>query len=114
MYVGVGGGARERPLAQSARFRRNDSVRTGARRTVRTDRSPTRAGHARATRRFGYCDPQCSYDNYVYVPPGADADTVYLSGDNEYNENNYGPVAPAARTAAACCSRRTRACTSRT
>jgi hypothetical protein len=38
---------------------------------------------------FGYCDPQCSYDNYVYVPKGADPDTVYLSGDNEYNENNH-------------------------
>ena len=38
---------------------------------------------------FGYCDGQCSYDNYVYVPPGADANTVYLSGDNEYNENNF-------------------------
>jgi hypothetical protein len=38
---------------------------------------------------FGYCDPQCSYDNYVYVPPGADADTVYLSGDNEYSENDF-------------------------
>ena len=38
---------------------------------------------------FGYCDGQCSYDNYVYVPKGADPDTVYLSGDNEYNENNY-------------------------
>ena len=38
---------------------------------------------------FGYCDGQCSYDNYVYVPPGAGPDTVYLLGDNEYNENNY-------------------------
>ena len=38
---------------------------------------------------FGFCDPQCSYDSYVYVPPGADADTVYLSGSNQYNENNY-------------------------
>ena len=72
---------------------------------------------------FGYCDGQCSYDNYVYVPPGADADTVYLSGDNEYTENNWGPnspfccpdnPAPVARTAAASCSRPTPACTSRT
>ena len=36
---------------------------------------------------------------------------VYLSGDNEYNENNTGP---AARTAAPCCSPPTPACTSRT
>ena len=45
---------------------------------------------------FGYCDAQCSYDNYVYVPPGADADTVYLSGDNEYNENNWARTARSA------------------
>ena len=41
---------------------------------------------------FGYCDGQCSYDNYVYVAAtgaGADADIVYLSGANQYNENNY-------------------------
>ena len=43
---------------------------------------------------FGFCDPQCSYDSYVYVPPGADADTVYLSGANQYNENNWGPISP--------------------
>ena len=45
---------------------------------------------------FGYCDGQCSYDNYVYVPAahapnsGSDPDTVYLSGVNQYNENNTG------------------------
>jgi len=47
---------------------------------------------------FGYCDLQCSYDNYVYAPAnpenaprsGADYNVVYLSGANQYNENNTG------------------------
>ena len=87
MYVGVGGGG---PFA---RFRRNDAVRTASAATVAgtwidlTSNNVTTnpAGYSS----FGYCDPQCSYDNYVYVPPGAGPDTVYLLGDNEYNENNY-------------------------
>ena len=86
MYVGVGGGA-----GQFARFMRSDSVRTGAPTyTTLTNPVPDTPGYSS----FGYCDPQCSYDNYVYVPPGADANTVYLSGDNEYNENNFGPGPP--------------------
>ena len=43
----------------------------------------------------GFCDPQCNYDSYVYVPRKADgtahdANTVYLLGDNEYNEAGLG------------------------
>ncbi len=71
MYVGVGGGE---PLAQFARFMRSDSVRTGAVAAVH-DAHERRPGHA-GLLEYGYCDPQCSYDYYVYVPPGADADTV--------------------------------------
>ena len=91
MYVGVGGGGvvralpaqRQRPHARGrGRGRRAGSTLTSA--------VPDTPGYSS----FGYCDPQCSYDNYVYVPPGADADTVYLSGANEYNENNWGPNSP--------------------
>jgi len=91
MYVGVGGGA-----GQFAKFRRNDDVRNTPAATVQgtwidlTNAVPDTPGYSS----FGYCDPQCSYDNYVYVPPGASADTVYLSGDNEYDENNFGPGPP--------------------
>jgi len=75
-------------VAQFARFLRSDSVRTGTPAFVTlTSAVPDTPGYSS----FGFCDPQCSYDSYVYVPPGADADTVYLSGDNEYNENNFGP-----------------------
>jgi hypothetical protein len=88
MYVGVGGGA-----GQFARFRRNDAVREVPAATVAAswidltsnDVENNPAGYSS----FGYCDGQCSYDNYVYVPPGAGPDTVYLLGDNEYSENNY-------------------------
>ena len=82
MYVGVGGGT-----GQYARFLRSDSVRTGAVAPFvnLTNPVPDTAGYSS----YGYCDPQCSYDNYVYAPPGADADTVYLSGDNEYSENDW-------------------------
>jgi hypothetical protein len=40
------------------------------------------------------------YDNYIYAPAGhfpnsgASPDVVYLLGDNEYNENNWGPNSP--------------------
>ena len=86
MYVGVGGGA-----GQFAKFMRSDSVRTGAASfTTLTNPVPDTPGYSS----YGYCDPQCSYDNYVYAPPGADANTVYLSGDNEYSENNWGPKSP--------------------
>jgi hypothetical protein len=86
MYVGVGGGA-----GQPARFRRNDDVRNAAAATVQTGWLTLTSSTVNSPgySSFGYCDPQCSYDNYVYVPPGADADTVYLSGDNEYNENDF-------------------------
>lgn len=86
MYVGVGGGG------VYARFRRNDAVRLNPAAATRaawvdlTSNNVTTnpAGYSS----FGYCDGQCSYDNDVYVPPGAGADTVYLLGDYEYNENN--------------------------
>lgn len=85
MYVGVGGGG------IVAHFQRNDAVRSApaagvlASWQVLTNPTPNTPGYSS----FGYCDGQCSYDNYVYVPPGAGADVVYLLGDNEYNENNY-------------------------
>ena len=99
MYVGVGGGtvpdgpdAGTAPDPVTAQFLRSDSVRTGAPAafTALTNLMPDTPGYSS----FGYCDPQCVYDNYVYVPPGAGPDTVYLSGDNEYSENNWGPNSP--------------------
>jgi hypothetical protein len=87
MYVGVGGGG------LFARFRRNDAVRNPAGAAVSaawidlTSNNVTLNPQGFSS--FGYCDGQCSYDNYVYVPPGAGPDTVYLLGDNEYNENNF-------------------------
>ena len=92
MYVGVGGGA-----GQFAKFRRSDSVRTGAPTFVDlTSSTEDTPGFSS----YGYCDPQCSYDNYVYAPAGhfagsgANPDVVYLLGDNSYNENNWGPASP--------------------
>jgi hypothetical protein len=96
MYVGVGGGG------VFARFRRNDAVRDTPAATVQsswvdlTSNVQDTTGYSS----FGYCDGQCSYDNYVYAPAthapnsGADHDVVYLLGDNEYNENNWGPASP--------------------
>ena len=80
MYVGAGGGG-----SLTARFYRSDSVRTG---------TPTWTNLTNTTS-TSYCDPQCNYDNYVYVPKKADGsahnpDTVYLLGDNEYNEAGVG------------------------
>ena len=80
MYVGVGGGA-----GQTSRVFRSDSVRAGA---------PTFMELTNNTS-AGYCDPQCNYDNYVYVPRKADgsahsADTVYLLGDNDYTQAAQG------------------------
>jgi hypothetical protein len=80
MYVGVGGGG-----ALSARFYRSDSVRTG---------SPTFTNLTNTTS-AGFCDPQCNYDEYVYVPKKADGtawdpDTVYLIGSNAYGEAGNG------------------------
>jgi hypothetical protein len=87
MYVGVGGGG------AFARFRRNDAVRGPNAAAVAaswiTLTSANVTTNPAGFSSFGYCDPQCGYDNYVYVPPGAGPDTVYLLGDNEYNENNY-------------------------
>ena len=89
MYVGIGGGG------VVAHLRRNDAVRNAPAATVQatwillTNTTPDTPGYSS----FGYCDGQCSYDNYVYVPPassGATPDTVYLSGVNQYNENNTG------------------------
>lgn len=106
MYVGVGGGAIlvDPPgppppalVAQYARFRRNENVRSAPAATVAaswidlTSNVPDTPGYSS----FGFCDPQCSYDAYVYAPSahapnsGATPDTVYLLGDNEYNENNH-------------------------
>ncbi len=85
MYVGVGGGG------IVAHFRRHDAVRNtpaasvAATWNVLTSVTANTPGYSS----FGYCDGQCSYDNYVYVPPGAGPDVVYLLGDNEYGENDY-------------------------
>ncbi len=91
MYVGVGGGG------VFARFRRNDAVRNPSAATVAASwldlTNPTQNTPGYSS--FGYCDGQCTYDNYVYAPAGngvagANADIVYLSGCNQYNENNTG------------------------
>jgi hypothetical protein len=87
MYVGVGGGG-----SLSARVYRSDSVRTG---------TPTFTNLTNNTS-TGYCDPQCNYDDYVYVPKkqdgsAVDPDTVYVIGANRYDEtggNLNPPVAP--------------------
>jgi hypothetical protein len=96
MYVGVGGGG------VFARFRRNDAVRSAPAAAVLgswvdlTSTAEDTPGYST----YGYCDPQCSYDNYVFAPAahfpnsGADVNTVYLSGDNTYSENNWGPLSP--------------------
>jgi hypothetical protein len=80
MYVGVGSGA-----GQTAKFFRSDSVRTGT--ATFTELTNTTSA--------GYCDPQCNYDNYVYVPRKPDGsahspDTVYLLGANDYNQAAQG------------------------
>jgi hypothetical protein len=99
MYVGVGGGVMNNPspppapptINAFARFRRNDAVRLAPAATAvaawqdLTSNVQNTPGYSS----FGFCDPQCSYDNFVHVPRGADPDTVYLSGSNAYNENNY-------------------------
>ncbi|MDX6517546.1 MAG: hypothetical protein QOF50_392 [Gaiellaceae bacterium] len=93
MYVGAGGGNyTETSTATQSRLRVNDAVRN-------TPAVATQAAWVdKPAFSFGYCAPQCSYDNYVYAPAnpenaphsGATADTVYLSGSNGYNENNTG------------------------
>jgi hypothetical protein len=104
MYVGVGGGAvfsGTPPLASglSARFYRSDSVRSlpAAATQATFVRLSSLAIDTPGYSSQRYCDPQCSYDNYVYAPAnnepnsGASADVVYLSGSNQYDENNAGP-----------------------
>ena len=93
MYAGVGAGNyTETTLATASQLRVNDDVRglPGA---------TTESGWVNKPQfSFSYCNPQCSYDNYVYAPAnpenapasGATPDTVYLSGSNGYNENNTG------------------------
>ena len=96
MYVGVGGGG------VYARFRRNDNVRSAPAATVLTSWNDltTATQDTPGFSSYGYCDGQCSYDNYVYAPAGhfpdsgASTDVVYLLGDNSYNENNWGPLSP--------------------
>jgi hypothetical protein len=77
----------------AARFRRNDAVRIPAGSTVAASwidlTSSDVAANPAGFSSFGYCDPQCSYDNFVHVPPGAGPDTVYLLGANLYSENNF-------------------------
>ena len=87
MYVGVGGGT-----GATSRFRRNDDAANPSAAAVLAswiDLSSGSVANKEGFSSWGYCDPQCNYDNYVYVPPGAGPDTVYLSGDNEYSENDF-------------------------
>jgi hypothetical protein len=95
MYAGVGGAA---VFPEFAVFLRNDDVRNASLETVffgwktLTQFLPQQPPPAQSS--AAYCDPQCWYDNYVYAPAGhstnsgADADTVYLSGSNQYLEND--------------------------
>jgi Arc-like DNA binding domain len=86
MYVGVGGGVNPATGgAIPARFFRSDSVRTG---------TPTFTNLTNATS-TAFCDPQCNYDAYVHVPRKADGsahdpNTVYLLGDNDYDQAFFG------------------------
>jgi hypothetical protein len=93
MYAGVGGGNyTETSLATASQLRVNNAVRNAPAATAQASwvNKPTYS--------FSYCAPQCSYDNFVYAPAnpenaplsGATPDTVYLSGSNQYNENNTG------------------------
>jgi Arc-like DNA binding domain len=80
MYVGVGGGG-----GQVSGFWRSDTVRTG---------TPTFTNLTNTTS-AGFCDPQCNYDVYVHVPRKADGsahdpNTVYLIGDNDYDQAFFG------------------------
>ena len=104
MYVGVGGGTP--PAAVPfARFRRNEAVRNAPAATVRTTwlELTSTVQDTPGYSSFNYCG-QCSYDNYVFVPArhfpnsGANPDIVYLSGDNRYAENDWGPLSPRANT----------------
>jgi hypothetical protein len=83
MYVGAGAAP-----GFAARFFRNDDVRDGTPASVQAGfqlLSPV------GSTSRSYCDPQCNYDNYVYIPKGPDGtavnpDWVYLLGAFRYNE----------------------------
>ena len=85
MYVGVGGGVTATGASIAARFYRSDKVQSGV---------PTFQNLTNNTS-TGYCDAQCNYDNYVYVPKKADGtahnpDAVYLLGSFAYTEVGSG------------------------
>ena len=91
MFVGVGNISHPvepdvppNPIGTYARFRRSDNVLTASPASFvdLTSATPDTPGYSS----FGYCDPQCVYDNGVTA---IDANRVYLIGDNEYNENNW-------------------------
>jgi hypothetical protein len=110
MYVGVGGGgvcgaAAGLPSDECtvpARFRKNDNVRSAPAAVVAAtwQDMTSMVEDTPGFSSWGFCDPQCSYDSYVFVPAahfpnsGADANTVYLSGANRYRENNWGAASP--------------------
>ena len=65
MYVGVGGGT------VYARFRENLAVRSAPAAAVAAswiDKSSATPTNPTSGTSSGYCDTQCSYDNYVYIP----------------------------------------------
>jgi hypothetical protein len=96
MYAGVGGGnytgSVTTPNTNTSHLRVNDAVRNAPAAVVQA------AWVSKEAFSFAYCEPQCSYDNYVYAPAnpenapnsGADYNVVYMSGSNAYNENNTG------------------------
>jgi hypothetical protein len=99
MYVGVGAAG-----TPPASFRRHDAVRNTPAAAIAASwidlSNPVvdTPGFSSSA----YCHGQCWYDNYVFAPAahfpnsGANPDIVYLSGDNAYNENNWGPNSPRA------------------
>ena len=104
MYVGVGGGSARRPRIPGTavtidvphRVLRSDPSAPAGRRYDLSSNVPDTPGFTS----LDYCDGQCWYDNYIYAPAGhfpnsgASPDVVYLLGDNEYNENDWGPNSP--------------------
>ena len=82
MYAG--GGPNTTVAAWYARVFRSDDVRTGTPAWTSLT-SPNVADIGYATQ--GYCTPQCSYDNYIYSPPGH-PDVVYVQGDQDYNDDD--------------------------
>jgi hypothetical protein len=92
MYVGVGGGGIVAHLQRSDAVRTPPAAAVQASFVLMTNFTPDTPGFSSA----GYCDGQCSYDNYVFAPAtnaplsGANHDVVYLLGANQYGENNTG------------------------